>query len=129
MFNRKGFITLEAIFYIITSFFILIMINAATMYIANFKPNYRVKVYQSINQLKKSLIKYDKINKFSNNEIILNDYVKIKINKDQIYETPGYMPYLQGIENAKFTYKNKKLILNFDYLNEKYESIIFYDKK
>lgn len=112
-----------------TSLFILIMINALMIYIVNYKPNYNVKVYQSINLLKNSLIRYDKISSFSKDEIILNDYVKIRIKDNQIYETPGYMPYLQGIENAKFKYVNKKLILSFTFLKNKYESVIFYDKK
>lgn len=128
MLNQKGFITLEAIFYIIISLIMLLMINTLTLQIINYQPNHNIKVFQSLNMLKQSLIRYKEISSYSKKEIILNDYVKIRIKDNQIYETPGYMPYLQGLTNARFIYKNKKLSLRFVYKNKKYESVIFYDK-
>lgn len=129
MFNKKGFIALEAVFYIIIAIIMLMMVNTLILKISVFQPNQNIKVYQSLNLLKNSLIRYDRITKFSSKEIELNDYVKVKIKDDQLYETPGFMPYLQGISNAKYTYEHKQLFLSFTYQNQKYKSIIFYDKK
>lgn len=94
----------------------------------SYKNNEKIKMYQQINLLKNSIIKYPKVTKFKKYELEFIDMVKIKIQNNQIYETPGYMPYLQQLKNPYFSYIDKKVYLNYSLNNITYKKIIFYDK-
>lgn len=129
MFNKKGFISLELIQYIIITLLLAIFLNFIISLNINFKTNDELKLYQSYDMLRKTLIKYQSISEFNKNLIVFDDQVKIKIQDNQIYETPGYMPYFQDISNASFIFQNNILSLKFTYNKVEYQQVIFYDKK
>lgn len=129
MLNKKGFISLELVQYIIITLLLAIFLSFIINLNINFKTNDEMKLYQSFDMLRKSLIKYQTISEYHTDLIVFDDQVKIKIQDKQIFETPGYMPYFQEIEDAVFEYKNNILSLNFTYNKESFQQIIFYDKK
>ena len=128
MLNRKGFLTIEMIFYFIIATILILLLTTIIIRTSNYQSNEKIKIYQSLDLLKKSLVKYQRISSFNSNEVEFAGYVRLKIKEDQLYETPGFMPYLQGIKNGKFIYQNQVLELKFSYHNQNYSHIIFYDK-
>ena len=128
MLNKKGFLTIEMIFYFVIATILVLLLTTIIIRTSSYQNNEKIKIYQSLDILKKSLIKYRQVSKFSPNEVEFAGYIKLKMRGNDLYETPGYLPYLQGIEKPKFTYQNNILELSFTYQNEKYSQIIFYDK-
>ncbi|MDR3215304.1 MAG: hypothetical protein LBT75_03380 [Bacilli bacterium] len=128
MFNKKGFLSIELILYFIILVILAIIFTNLLMRSTYYHHNENIKIYQSYDILRNSLIKYKEISTFSEKEVIFGDYVKIKINDNKIYEYPGYMPYFQDINNAKFIFQNKTLFLFFIYNNQSYQQVIFYEK-
>lgn len=128
MLNKKGNLSIEAIFYIIILLIMCIMLNSLLIKNTSINRNTRIPIYQGINVLRQSIIKYDRITMFKSNEIEFADHVRIKIDNKKIYETPGYMPYFENVEKPKFIKNHNKVILAFKYKKQDYKEIIFYDK-
>jgi hypothetical protein len=128
MFNRKGFITIEMVYYIIILIILASLFSLLLLRTSHYQNNDSIKIYQSYDILRNSLIKYKEVTRFLDNEVELNNYVVIKIKDNQVYEYPGYMPYFQNIEQASFIYENKTLYLSFNYQKNYYKQVIFYDK-
>lgn len=126
--SNKGFITIEAIFYTVITLILTIILTTIILNNTKYSNNKNIKIYQSFDIMRKTLLKYRDVTTFNQKELIFDDKTKIRINNNEVYETPGYMPYFQKIKNAKFIYRSKQLILSLTYNKIKYEQVIFYDK-
>ncbi|MDF9866852.1 hypothetical protein OKW22_000407 [Bacilli bacterium PM5-3] len=120
---------IEMLIYFILATLLILIFSTILLRSVNYKNNDSIKVYQSLDILRKSLIKYQNVTNFKSNEIEFADYVRVKIEKNQVYETPGYMPYLQEIKNGRFIFDGKNLEIEFSYKDNFYKQIIFYDKE
>ncbi|MDH6603074.1 hypothetical protein OKW23_000202 [Bacilli bacterium PM5-9] len=129
MLNKKGFMAIEMLIYFILATLLILIFSTILLRSVNYKNNDSIKVYQSLDILRKSLIKYQNVTNFKSNEIEFADHVRVKIEKNQVYETPGYMPYLQKIKNGRFIFDGKNLEIEFSYKDNFYKQIIFYDKE
>ncbi|MDR1782454.1 MAG: hypothetical protein LBR40_05625 [Bacilli bacterium] len=116
------------VYYIIILIILASLFSLLLLRTSHYQNNDSIKIYQSYDILRNSLIKYKEVTRFLDNEVELNNYVVIKIKDNQVYEYPGYMPYFQNIEQASFIYENKTLYLSFNYQKNYYKQVIFYDK-
>lgn len=116
------------IYYFIILLIMALLFTTLLLRSASYKGNEVIKIYQSYDILRNSLLKYRTITNFSSAQVEFNDYVLIKIKDNQVYEYPGYMPYFQKLNNAVFVYHQKTLFLEFYYQGIKYKQVIFYEK-
>ena len=127
--DKKGFITIEYIMYFVIMMILCLILSLIIKNNVVYQKNEEIKIYQGIETLKKNLIKYRYADTIKNNELTFdNGSRKIRVDKKQIYETPGYMPFLQNIEKVRFTYNKNEIILKFIYKNKEFSAVIFYDK-
>lgn len=128
MLNKKGFISIELLYYLIICLLVLMLLNMQMKTLINYDVNDHLKINQSFNTLRTSLLKYKTVLSIKDNELLLDDEIKVRIMNNQVYETPGFMPYFQDIKQAKFTLRNDIIFLKFKYLDKTYEQAIFYVK-
>lgn len=117
------------IIYFIIVLILILIYSAIVLRTTLIKKNDDIKIYQSINILRNSIMINKEIIKFDSYNIEFDNDVALRIKDNQIYEYPGYMPYLTGISKAKFIYNGYSLTLSFSYRNKEYNKVIFYDKK
>lgn len=128
MYSKKGFISIEAIMYVIICMVVLSILFLAINNNKYFKDENNVKIYQSFDQLRYSLVKYSSISKYSENEVVFNNEYHLKIGDNKIYEYPGYLLYFDSIINSKFIKNNNILKLEFEYQNQLFSQVIFIEK-
>lgn len=128
MFNQKGFISIELLYYLCICLLVLMLVNIQMKTLIKYDVNDHLKINQSFNILRSSLVKYQNVNVVNKQELMFDDETKIKIVNNQVYETPGFMPYFQDIKQAFFTLQDNIIFLQFYYLDKKYHQAIFYVK-
>ena len=128
MFNKKGFMAVEMLMYFIVALMLIIIFSTILVRSVHYQNNESIKIYQSLDILRTSLVKYQKITSLTKDYVEFINSTRINLDVDQVYETPGYMPYLQGIENPTFKFDGSNLELVFTYKNKRYQQIIFYVK-
>ncbi|WP_423364670.1 hypothetical protein [Mycoplasma sp. P36-A1] len=128
MFNKKGFMAIEMMMYITISILCLILLNLIINQTKYITRNQNIYIYQNIDILQNSLIKYKEVKKCSQELIELDDTGKIIIKNNTIYESPGYLPYLQNTEHLEFICYNDYINLKIINNGESYEATIFYKK-
>lgn len=128
MVNKKGFITLELIIYVIISLLLLSFISMLFVFNSKivFKHEHNFNI--AIEKLKQSIIIFKSPSKFSESEIEFNVSTKIMLKDNSLYETPGYLVYIKEIENYRFEYRNGIILLKCKYYGKNYSIIVFYDK-
>lgn len=128
MFNKKGFTSIELTSYVIIAIILLLFLNILVKQGVYFKRNNDISLMQNISSLQQTLIKYQNISKCSTNEIILDDSNKILIKDQQLYMTPGLMPFIQNAKNIKFICNKHSIVLEVKYHEKNYQTTIFFTK-
>lgn len=125
---KKGFISLEAMIYVLICLIVLSILFLIINKNKYFSDDNNIKIYQSYDQLRYSLVKYSKVTKYTNEEITFNNEYHLKISDNKIFEYPGYLLYFDNINKPQFIYNNHNLILEFTYKDKLFKQVIFIEK-
>ena len=128
MFNKKGFTTIELLVYLVVCSILVQILNIVIKQSTYLSNDNDIYILQSVSVLQHDLVKYKDIKTCSDNLILFDDDVKIQVKDQMVYQTPGFMPYLQNVDKLKFKCLPKSIKVNFYYHEKEYDLLVFISK-
>jgi len=128
MLNKHAFTTIELTAYLVVASIVMILLSLIIKHAQLLRQDNDIYLLQNISVLQHDLVKYKEIKSCEENILYLEDDIKLSIKDNQVYQTPGFMPYLQKTSNLRFICLDKAIKIKFTYQDKDYEHVIFVKK-